>query len=304
MEIDRALLLDSGRIEHDGVVERVAYLPVGADRCWTDLYLPAGEPASTGFVVCHAYGLELLWLHRIERGISRALAAAGFPVLAIHRRGFGDSTGETEDATLARQAEDVCAGIDHLAAETGAQATGLIAARFGAMVAAGVLRERPVNRLMLMNPVLDGAAYLREMIRNMGVVGLAMGLQDRPRTLEAAGAEVERDGVLDVLGQPIHRRLFEELLETDVTAEVASYAGDALVCQISKTSTLGRPVQELASGMQAAGGRCRTAVLREPVGGSFGHSSQVRAASEVALKEVLIPLEEELAETAVSWART
>ena len=44
-----------------------------------------------------------------------------------------------------------------------------------------------------------------------------------------------------------------------------------------------------------------TEIVKEPVGGAFGHSSQVRSASQVQLREVMRPVEEALAGAAVRW---
>lgn len=301
ISIDRALLRRSNVADDGTVRERMTFLPVAGGSCWTDLYTPTGQQQDTGFVICHAYGLELLWLHRIERAMSRALAAAGYPVLAIHRRGFGDSSGSLAETTIASQTEDVLAGIDLLQSETGVRFLGLIAPRFGSVIASAVLGQRPVDRLLLMNPVLDGPAYFRSMIRDMHVISLAMGLEDEPPTVEEALAAMGSDGVLDVLGQPIYRAMYDEVAQLDVRGPLAGFTGDVLACQIAKRSSPGRELRALSEAITAAGGQCRIESVREPVGGSFGHSSQIRSPSATVLREVLGPVEEALAIAAVEW---
>lgn len=299
--IDRALLERATTFDDGDVVERMFHLPIGQDRCWANLYRPRGDMAGTGFVVVHAFGLELLWLHRIERGIARALASSGYPVLAVNRRGFGDSTGEIADASIAQQTEDIEAACDSLALETGVDDIGLIAGRFGSVIAAEVLRSRPVSRLMLMNPVLDGVAYFRSMFRDMNVISLAMGLTDRPEGVDGAIDQMRRDGVVDVLGQPVFASVYDDAASLDTRAVLGAYPGNLLLCQISKRATESKDALALRDGVEAAGGQVTVEIVREPTGASFGHSSQVRSPSGAQLREALGPVEEALAAAAVRW---
>ena len=55
----------------------------------------------------HSFGLEVLTLRRAERGVSRALAAAGHPVLFVHRRGFGGGERAGDPALGAPEREDL-----------------------------------------------------------------------------------------------------------------------------------------------------------------------------------------------------
>src|SRR5262245_5448279 len=173
--LDRALLSDLSQHTLDGVTERAFHLEVRGDRLFALLTEPEDPAAARdlGFVTVHSFGLEVLTLRRTERAVARALAAAGHPVLFVHRRGFGDSEGEPNDATLDRQLEDGRAARDHLAATTLAARVGLAGARFGGLLAGLLAREGWVDRLALFQPAVSGAQWTKSFLREMQVVRMA-----------------------------------------------------------------------------------------------------------------------------------
>jgi len=113
--VDRTLLAEHASFVRDGVRERALHLGSGDERLFAILTEPQTAPASDlGFVVAHSFGLEVLTLRRAERAIARALAAGGVPSLFVHRRGFGDSTGDPLAVTVDGQLDDLRVAIDRL----------------------------------------------------------------------------------------------------------------------------------------------------------------------------------------------
>ena len=84
--------------------------------------------------------MEFTSLRRVDRAVARTLAGLGHPVLALHRRGFGDSSDRSEDATLEGGLEDLRTGIRWMTAERKLQRVGLIGARSGGLMAGLVAR--------------------------------------------------------------------------------------------------------------------------------------------------------------------
>ncbi|MGH2691670.1 MAG: serine aminopeptidase domain-containing protein, partial [Actinomycetota bacterium] len=228
------------------------------------------EMCSPGFIVCHSYGLEFLTLRRLERAIARKLASIGHPVLAFHGRGYGDSTGSLQDATLESHVDDIVAAAEVLGAETVVGGLGLIGARFGGLVAGLAARRAGAERLILVSPAVAGGSYFRSMIRQFTVVRLASADNSGPGSLDQQLAALRRDGVIDVLGHALYRPMFEAASAVDLAADMSGFSGDALIVQVSKLGRIGREIEGLRGAVERAGGRARVDHVLEPPGASFG----------------------------------
>ena len=301
--LDRSLLAELARHTSEGITERAFHLDVEGDRLFALLTEPAAPVPGNdlGFVVVHSFGLEVLTLRRSERGMARALAAAGHPVLFVHRRGFGDSDGDPEAATLQRQLADLHVARDHLLSATAARRVGLIGARFGGLLAGVLAREGGVERLALVQPAVTGARWTRSFIREMHVVRMTDPVgRDRRGTDELA--EMRRNGVLDVLGYGLPATLHDALQEIDLAGDMGSFAGDSLVVQVAKRPTLAKDLEALRDRLAAAG-RCRAEVIREPAGSTFGSASFVATTGELHVRtDVMEPVVAELGRLIVGWA--
>jgi dienelactone hydrolase len=106
-------------------------------------------------------GVILLHGGRFNKGSwekqARELAAAGFRVLAIDFRGYGDSTGPGQsDIFTAPLHLDVLAGVQHLRA-TGATSVAAIGGSMGGSVAAAAAIAEPgaIDRLVLLGSTPD-----------------------------------------------------------------------------------------------------------------------------------------------------
>ncbi|MGQ0669174.1 MAG: serine aminopeptidase domain-containing protein [Actinomycetota bacterium] len=300
IRVDRAFLAQHASYTADGVEERALHVEIGDDRCFALLYRPT-EPRDLGFVVCHSYGLELLTLRRVERGVARTLAAMGYPVLAMHRRGYGDSMGSLADATLERHMEDTRAAAERLSAEAGTSRLGLIGARFGGLLAGLAAREGGVDRLVMMNPALRGRDYLRQLIREMHMVQVAISAGRSLRTQGEIVEELQRTGMVDVLGHPIYRRLFDALTEADLTKDMGAFRGEALLFQISKRPTVDPGLTSLRDRIRGQGGRCEIEFVKEPPGAMFGSAAFVGSTGSTSRVDVQAPIVEELSRMAEGW---
>jgi pimeloyl-ACP methyl ester carboxylesterase len=303
--LDRTLLAEHAHHTLDGVTERAFHLEVGGDHLFALMTEPADRAAATdlGFVAVHSFGLEVLTLRRVERGIARALAAAGHPVLFVHRRGFGDSEGDPNDATLERQLEDLRAARDHLLRVTAATRAGLVGARFGGLLAGLLAREGGVARLALVQPAVSGAQWTRSFIREMHVVRMADPDGSDRRDMDELLADMHRDGVLDVLGYGLPAALYDALQDVDLTADTGSFDGDALIVQVAKRPALAKDLEALRDRLEAGGGAVRTEVLREPAGSTFGSASFVATTKDVNVRtDVMEPVVGDLGRIVTGWA--
>jgi len=305
VELDRTLLAEHASHTLDGVTERAFVFEVEGERCFGLLYRPQDDAVRSdlGWVVCHSYGLEVLNLRRSERGLARRLASLGHPVLAFHRRGYGDSSGALADSTLEWHLRDTRAAAERLAAETGTTRLGLIGGKFGGLIAGLAARDGSAERLILMNPPLTGASYFRRMIKEMALVQLSIRDEASRRSTEDMLAELERDGMVDVLGFPIYRGLYEPIKGEDLSADAGAFSGHALLFQISKRSGVGKETQAVADRLQANGATVRVEALREPPGTTFGGVAYVSTGDPMTREDVQATVVDGIADAAAGWMR-
>lgn len=97
----------------------------------------AGEPGAPVVVLCHGFPeLAFTWRHQV-----RALADAGYHVLAPDQRGYGGS--ERPAATDAYTVAELTADVTGLLDDVGAERAALVGHDFGAVVAWGAPLLRP-----------------------------------------------------------------------------------------------------------------------------------------------------------------
>ncbi|MEX2459644.1 MAG: alpha/beta fold hydrolase [Actinomycetota bacterium] len=302
MELDRTLLAEHASHTLDGVTERALTFEVDGESCFGLLYTPADRPAGDlGFVVCHSYALEVLNLRRIERAVARALARLGHPVLAFHRRGYGDSTGLLDDASLEWHLRDTRVAAETLARETGTTRLGYVGGKFGGLIASLAARDGSAERLILMNPALTGEGYFRRMMKEMALVQLSIRDETPRKTTEDMLAELESTGMVDVLGFPIHRALYAPIKDEDLAADMGSFSGEALLFQVSKRSGTGKDTQALADRLQADGATVRVEALREPAGTTFGGVAYVSTGDPMTREDVMAPVLEGIVTVTEDW---
>lgn len=178
------------------------------------IWHPAGFGASAqpGVLLCNAFGQEAVRAHRMMRVLAERLARAGHPVLRFDYHGTGDSMGDDLDGDLDGWAADVHAADRELRSRSGAQSTVWIGMRLGAAVALRAAQQapEPLARLLLWDPVLDGARYLRH-LRQRHVASLeeAFSLMPVP-----SPAELARDPTRfcdEAIGFALAPRLREQL---------------------------------------------------------------------------------------------
>jgi exosortase A-associated hydrolase 2 len=192
----------------------------GAARLFGLLHEPMGAARRTGFVLSHPFAEEKLWSHRVHVSLARALAQRGHVVLRFDYFGAGDSDGRTGDTSVDTHLADLTSATESLAARhPHLERIGLIGLRLGATFAAqvaeraadgtgpAIVRDAP---LVLWDPVLDGEAYLQEVLR----ANLSAQLATHGKVIETREVMSQRilaGGIVNVDGYEIGRPLFESL---------------------------------------------------------------------------------------------
>lgn len=122
-----------------------------------------GVIRNEAIVLCNPFGQEYLRAHKSMRRLAINLAELGYPVLRFDYRGTGDSAGDLDEVTADQWVTDIRHAIQELMDMAAVPKVALIGLRLGALLAAKAATEYPqISRLVIWDPVSDGAAYVEE----------------------------------------------------------------------------------------------------------------------------------------------
>lgn len=225
------------------MTESAYFLPLGEERLFAFLHRPESAIRG-GAVLCAPLAEEKLWSHRVFVSFARELAARGFAVLRFDFRGEGDSDRGFEASDLETRLEDTAAAIDELKRQTGLPQVTLVGLRLGAAIAAAVAAKRDdVDRLVLWDPVVDGADYMQSVLRTNLMAQMAIHrkvVEDR----DALVARLQRGETVNVEGYELSLALFEQVSALKLAEPLTARP---LPCQIvSITAKQAPPRAELS----------------------------------------------------------
>lgn len=130
------------------------------------LYGAYHEPSGSGehgVILAYPGPQEYMQLHYAFRMLAAQLARDGYPVLRFDWRGTGDSAGSTEDVTLQQFCEDLQMASQELLDVSGARRISVVGFRLGATIAASTTFKKPLEQLVLWEPVIRGCEYFAEL---------------------------------------------------------------------------------------------------------------------------------------------
>lgn len=148
------------------------------------------------------------------RVLATQLERAGYAALRFDYSGTGDSLGDSQAATVDTWVGDVAIAADRLRSASGAARLAVVGLRFGATLAtlAGARGDLRLRHLVLWDPIIDGAAYVRELAQ-----------QHRAYMREEAGdgwvdrLQVGAGGMpAEAIGTPIGPTLGGQIAEIDL----------------------------------------------------------------------------------------
>jgi len=118
-----------------------------------------------GVVLCAPIGVEYMRTHRAVQKLAMQLARAGVHVFRFDYFGTGDSAGGSDAGTPSRWVQDIVLAAEELREHARIKAVSLAGLRAGATLAAAAAREiGRLDRMVLWDPVVDGAAYVTEQL--------------------------------------------------------------------------------------------------------------------------------------------
>lgn len=235
------------------------------------LHVPAQGPRlGHGVVLCNPFGQEAIRCHRLYRVLGERLARAGHDVLRFDYFGTGDSDGDDGAGDLEAWIANTVAADQALAERSGCARRSWFGLRLGATLAALASQRAPVppRRLVLLDPVTDGAAYLEELRGTHRAVVRAFGA--RMHATPAALREVD-SGSPAFLGFALGTALHAQLRELSPAALAGMRAAGIVLL---------RSAGALGAGLAAAGGTPVESVTLE---------SRIVWASEEAMDNAVVP---------------
>jgi exosortase A-associated hydrolase 2 len=175
---------------------------------------PPGISCKGGIVHVPPFGEEMNKSRRVTAMQARSLASAGFAVLQMDLFGCGDSSGELRDATWEGWKNDLLLAKTWVEQQTGTAAM-LWAVRLGALLAIDFLQAtHDVTRLVLWQPVLNGSAYLTQLLRMRAVSGL-LGNEDQGAGVSALKQQLLAGVPVEIAGYDITPDLARALEKLD-----------------------------------------------------------------------------------------
>jgi len=243
------------------MLETPFFFPNGNYRLFGVLHEPKEPSKKEGFVFCAPFAEEKLWAHRVFVNFARDLAGNGYPVLRFDYMGNGDSEGDFEESSFETMLSDTDCAIRTLMEKVGAlESVNLLGLRLGGTIAslAGENGSN-ISRLILLEPVVNGSAYIREMLR----INLATQTSVYKKILYNTDALIRmmKEGkTVNVDGYEMSWPLYEQCAAIDLLNQKNSFMGKSLLVQISrKEGDISQPFKSL----QGRIGNCEAALAVE-----------------------------------------
>lgn len=182
------------------------------------LYHPPHGAARAALLYLHPFAEEMNKSRRMAALAARRMAAHGVGVLQLDLHGCGDSAGDFSDARWDGWHADVAAGMDWLRARLAIE-PGLWGLRLGALLALdhAAQSERAPARLLLWQPVTNGAQHLTQFLR-LRVAGDMLQEGAESGGTAALRARLQAGDTLEIGGYRLHPALALALDGIDAAA--------------------------------------------------------------------------------------
>ncbi len=253
-----------------------------------------------GWVLCHSFALEQVYLQPLETALARALAAAGHAVLRFHAQGYGDSDLGTEHVSLRSHVDDAREAAGALRDVAGVQRVGFAGLRLGGTVATLAADQAGAAGLAAVAPAVDGHAYVQWMTKQARLTGVSTGEE----ALAADPvAQLMAAGTLDVLGFPLRREVYQEISSLDVLGSLRGFEGDALLLQVSRGSEPDPVLGGLAERLRGLGARVDLQQLVDPAALRLG-LPRFRRSKQGRKEDMQGDLSDRVVAAVAAWARS
>ena len=238
--------------------EDATFVPAGEGELFCVFHHPLEAPRGN-VIICPSIFTEELKIYGAQVMAARAFAAAGCAVARFHYRGTGHSSGVTDDLTADTMLDDVATVVARVKAQDDAAPLFFCGGRFGGLIAGLSASVHPGAGVMLWEPAMDGQSYFRDIFRASQLSALAGGAS--ALTVTQAVERLRTAGVLDTLGYPIHRALYDSAAGKSLMQLAGAGARRVLVVQLSRRRELKPDFKRLQSALTAGGAAVETELV-------------------------------------------
>lgn len=240
--------MDSHAAVTKSVTEKPMFFQSGGCRLFGLVHEPVGVPSGEAWVFCHPFAEEKLWAHRVYVSFARILAARGAWVLRFDMMGNGDSEGRFSDISVETMLGDIERAVDQLSRLSGgATNIGILGLRLGATLAALTAeRSSKIGKLILWDPVVDGAKYMQELLRSNLTTQSAVYKEIRYNR-ETLVRMMREGSTVNIDGYELAYPCYEQVSAINLKEDPKRFAGRCLIVQIGKE---GQPIQSDLKSLQ------------------------------------------------------
>jgi len=196
------------------------------------IYHPAqSREAGRGgcIVLCYPLAHEYAYVHRAFQQLAARLSRTGFHVFRFDYYGFGDSAGDSEESTIGQWIDDISMAIEEAKSMSFLPAVSLIGLRLGAAAAAlAAARRNDVENLVLWEPVVSGAKYIKELF--------ALHANWVSENLPVKNLPHSHDGMFEIMGMPFTPAMHNSIEKIDLLKVEKPLAKNILVVESGKHS--------------------------------------------------------------------
>jgi exosortase A-associated hydrolase 2 len=221
-------------------VETPLFFEGGDYRLFGVVHQPVGTPSGAAWVFCHPFAEEKLWAQRVYVSFARTLAARGAWVVRFDMMGNGDSEGQFSAASVNTMLSDIDCAIRYLEGVSGiSRGIGLLGLRFGATLAALAAERSPkVGKLVLWEPIVDGAKYMQEMLR-INLTTQSAVYKEIRHNREALVRMMREGTTVNIDGYELAYPCYEQATAVNLKKGRKRFDGSCLIVQIGRD---GQPV--------------------------------------------------------------
>ncbi len=272
----------TGQIAHrvdkrSGVRERVAFVPFGTleDQVFISSYEPPAESVGT-VLICSSILADFLANYEREVNLARGLANAGLTVVRFHPRGVGNSGGDPSQVTLTSLQDEARWVAAELTTWHPELPMVFVGTRWGALAAAAAARDHGGAPLVLCEPLTDFARFFSDAGRSRAMSALASG---RSKSFEPLPELLVRDGFADIVGNIVHRALFDSSVDQDARQLLAEGPSRPSLLVQFGGQDLRTANRRLEQHLVDGGWHVDTAIMAVAENWWFGSGPHARAAS-------------------------
>lgn len=210
-------------------------------------HAPTGTPRRL-WVFCSALLEDATFGWRVFVELADAVAAAGDAAVRFDVEGQGDSEGEARALGLDDWIDDTLDAVAHARARFGeGLELVLVSLGSGSLVAAAAAERAGADRLLLIEPVVEGGRWFDKLLKGHTTMQLSCYNRLRQTPAELA-AQLDRDEPVSLLGQEVGRAFAQSLRAARLLPSLTGRARRTDVIGVARAGRPGVPSEVQALG--------------------------------------------------------